>query len=161
MDPRNEYSFSSGGGFSNVFARPDYQSAAVDSYLTNHPPAADPSVYNSTSRAFPDVSANGWNIATYADDQFFLNSGTSASAPIFASIVTLLNEERIKAGKGPVGFINPTLYANPDMFNDITEGYNLGCNAAVGFTATEGWDPVTGLGTPIFPKMVDVFMALP
>ena len=75
--------------------------------------------------------------------------------------MTLVNEQRIAAGKGPVGFLNPTLYANPDIFNDITEGYNLGCNAAVGFNATTGWDPVTGLGTPNFDKLVSLFLGLP
>ena len=142
-------------------SQPSYQSEAVSSYLTNHPPAAPASTYNASGRAFPDVAANGWNIATFVTGEFFLNSGTSASAPIFAGIINLINEQRLAAGKGPVGFLNPTLYANPGMFNDITEGYNLGCNASVGFEAAEGWDPVTGLGTPIFPKMVDVFLGLP
>lgn len=100
-------------------------------------------------------------LSTYVDGEFFLNAGTSASAPIFSSIINRINEERIAAGKGPVGFLNPTMYANPDAFNDITTGYNLGCNAAVGFNATPGWDPVTGLGTPNYPKLLDVFMALP
>lgn len=35
--------------------------------------------------------------------------GTSLSAPIWASIITLVNEERIAIGKKPVGFLNPTL----------------------------------------------------
>ena len=67
--------------------------------------------------------------------------GTSASAPIFASIVNRLNEERILAGKGPMGFLNPTLYSHPEMFNDIVEGYNLGCNSTPAFYTTKGWDP--------------------
>jgi tripeptidyl-peptidase I len=36
-------------------------------------------------------------------------------------------------------------YAHPEVFNDITEGSNPGCGYT-GFTASEGWDPVTGLG---------------
>ena len=160
VDPNNIYAFSSGGGFSNVFAQPDYQASAVNGFLNGGvlPPSY---TYNATGRAFPDVSANGWNISTYTDGEFLLNAGTSASAPIFAAIINRINEERIAAGKGPVGFLNPTMYANPDAFNDIVEGYNLGCNAAVGFNATPGWDPVTGLGTPNYPKLLDVFMALP
>lgn len=49
----------SGGGFSNHFAIPEYQKAAVENYLDNHPDNKDR--YNSTgkSRAFPDLSANG------------------------------------------------------------------------------------------------------
>ena len=185
VDPDNIYSFSSGGGFSNVFAQPSYQSDAVATFLASPGAPADPAPYNASGRAFPDVSANGsvyppssvpssrllssvalttvtrWNIATYANGIFFLNGGTSASTPIWGGIVTLVNEQRIAAGKGPVGFLNPTLYANPGVFNDITEGYNLGCNADVGFNATEGWDPVTGLGTPKFQDLVDLFLGLP
>ena len=86
--------------------------------------------------------------------------GTSASAPTFGAIITLINEQRANSGKGPVGFINPTIYANPSAFNDITIGGNQGCGTA-GFTAVSGWDPVTGLGTPNYPKLLSVFQALP
>jgi tripeptidyl-peptidase-1 len=159
--PFNEYDFSSGGGFSNVFARPSYQETAVASFLTNNKQLPPSSTYNQTGRAFPDVSANGWNIINIVQGQYVLESGTSSSAPIFGSIITRLNEERITAGKGPIGFLNPTLYAHPEMFNDITEGFNLGCNLTTAFVATKGWDPVTGLGTPNYPKMQQVFLSLP
>jgi len=59
-----------------------------------------------------------------------------------------------------VGFVNPVLYAHPEMFNDITLGDNPGCGTN-GFEAVPGWDPVTGLGTPNFPKMLEVFLSLP
>lgn len=36
--------------------------------------------------------------------------GTSASAPIFAGVVSLLNDARLNAGKSPLGFLNPMLY---------------------------------------------------
>jgi tripeptidyl-peptidase-1 len=71
----------------------------------------------------------------------------------------LINEQRVSAGKSAVGFINPTLYANPSAFNDITSGGNQGCGTA-GFTAVTGWDPVTGLGTPNYSELLSVFMAL-
>jgi len=71
--------------------------------------------------------------------------GTSASAPVFASIITRINEERLAAGKTAVGFINPVLYANPGAFHDITIGSNPNCDSG-GFNASIGWDPVTGLG---------------
>ncbi|KAK3048434.1 hypothetical protein LTR09_010265 [Extremus antarcticus] len=92
--------------------------------------------------------------------QTYLVAGTSASAPIFAAIPTRTNEERLGAGKATVGFVNPTLYQNPEAFNDITIGHNFGC-LTKGFFCAEGWDPVTGLGTPNYPKLLDVFMALP
>ena len=55
----------SGGGFSNYFATPDYQEHAVQGYLKNHPPPYDKSLYNSTGRAFPDLSANAVNYNVY------------------------------------------------------------------------------------------------
>jgi tripeptidyl-peptidase-1 len=55
-------------------------------------------------------------------------SGTSASAPTFASIIALLNDELIAAGKPPLGFLNPLLYSAPETLTDITSGNNPGCN---------------------------------
>jgi subtilase family serine protease len=81
--------------------------------------------------------------------RFCINHGTSAATPIFASIIYLLNEERIAVGKKPIGFLNQILYAHPEVFNDITEGYNLGCNAQHAFNATkagtlsQGWELLT------------------
>lgn len=155
-------SFGSGGGFSNVFTLPSYQASAVTEFNTKYAPNYGPNVYNDTgnARGFPDVAAIGLNVATVFNGSTFGVGGTSASAPIFAGIVTLLNEARIAAGKGPIGFLNPTLYANPGAFNDITIGSNPGCGTG-GFNATPGWDPVTGLGTPNFPKLKEVFLSLP
>ena len=50
-----------------------------------------------------------------------------------------------------------------DVFNDITEGDNFACgpNQTVGFITAPGWDPVTGLGTPDFEKLLDAWLALP
>jgi len=69
------------------------------------------------------------------------------SAPIFASVIALLNNELISTGKPVLGFLNPWLYDNADAFYDITFGTNPGCKT-IGFSATSGWGPVTGLGTP-------------
>jgi hypothetical protein len=49
-----------------------------------------------------------------------------------------INEERQAVGKGPIGFINPVLYANPWVLTDITNGTNLGCGSE-GFAAVEGY----------------------
>lgn len=152
----------SGGGFSNQFAIPSYQSSAVQSYLTNYPPPYSSTQYHSGGqvRAFPDISANGANYVVAVDGRLSLVFGTSASSPTFGAVITLINEQRANVGKKPVGFINPTLYANPSALNDITSGGNQGCGTP-GFTAVPGWDPVTGLGTPNYPKLLSVFMALP
>lgn len=57
-----------------------------------------------------------------------LIGGTSAAAPTFASILTRINDERLKAGKSTIGFVNPVLYAHPEALHDITVGNNPGCN---------------------------------
>ncbi len=152
----------SGGGFSNVFPLPSYQSAAVTSFFANHPPPYTAAQYNNSqmTRGFPDISANGANYVVAVDGTFSLVYGTSASSPVVGSILTLVNEARLTIGKSSIGFINPTLYANPGILNDITSGGNQGCGTP-GFTATTGWDPVTGLGTPNFPKLVAKFVSLP
>jgi len=51
----------SGGGFSNNFAMPSYQSAAVKSWFKNYPPPCNASQFNNSqvTRGFPDISANG------------------------------------------------------------------------------------------------------
>ncbi|KAL5531108.1 hypothetical protein ACEPAG_3984 [Sanghuangporus baumii] len=154
----------SGGGFSNIFSIPDYQKADVASFLKNHPPPFSGEQFNNsgTSRAFPDLSANGANYVIAIDGEFNLVFGTSAAAPTTASIITLINDARLAVGKGPVGFINPAIYTAPFRlaFNDITSGGNQGCGTP-GFTATTGWDPVTGLGTPNFERLLALWLLLP
>jgi tripeptidyl-peptidase I len=97
---------------------------------------------------YSNVAANGDNIAVFIDGQFTISGGTSASTPIFASLVNRINELRLNSGKSTVGFINPALYSHPEMLNDITNGTNPGCGTA-GFSAARGWDPVTGSGRSI------------
>jgi tripeptidyl-peptidase I len=112
----------SGGGFSNVFAQPNYQASAVANYYATAKPSYTATQYNNsqTVRGYPDVAANGANYVVAVDGALSLVYGTSASAPVFGSIITLINEARSAAGKGSVGFINPTIYANPGAFNDVS-----------------------------------------
>ncbi|KAI7303775.1 hypothetical protein KC315_g15486, partial [Hortaea werneckii] len=117
-------------------------------------------IYNRIGRGVPDVAAVGDNIAVFASAGFSLTAGTSASAPIFGAILNRINEERLAANKSTVGFVNPVLYTFPSVLNDVVNGTNPGCGTE-GFQAVEGWDPVTGLGTPDFGKMMDLWMGLP
>lgn len=152
----------SGGGFSNVFELPDYQAATVKQWFADHPPAYSSDRYNSSqqTRGYPDISANGANFAFAANAEWGLAYGTSASTPVLGSILTLINQQRLKAGKSSVGFVNPTAYAHPEVFNDVTLGSNKGCGVE-GWEAVAGWDPATGLGTPNYPKMLELWMSLP
>ncbi|OCH90820.1 subtilisin-like protein [Obba rivulosa] len=156
--------FGSGGGWSNVFAVPEYQKSAVLGYLKEFPPPYPSDIWNSTgiSRAFPDIAGNGWNYTVAIDGEFVPIGGTSASSPMSASMLTAVNDARLRKGKSPIGFINPTIYSDAfrGLFNDITIGSNPGCGTN-GFKAERGWDPVTGLGTINFPKLLAAWLELP
>lgn len=112
----------SGGGFSNVFPMPSYQKSAVQSYFANHNPPYSAAQYNNsrTTRGFPDVSANGANYVVYVQGVSYMVYGTSASAPVFASVLALINEARLDAGKSSLGFVNPAMYANPSMLSKFS-----------------------------------------
>ncbi|KAF2118084.1 tripeptidyl peptidase-like protein [Lophiotrema nucula] len=150
-DPRNKYS--SGGGFSNHFARPSYQDAAVKSYLAT---IGDEfaGLYNSSGRAYPDIAAYSVNYTIIWNGTLRHVDGTSAATPTIAAIFSLLNDALIAAGKPTLGFLNPWLYKKGyKAFIDVTEGSTLGCNTT-GFQATKGWDAASGFGTPRFSKLL-------
>lgn len=179
-------SFSSGGGFSNIYLTPDYQKDAVGKYLLRHnpnyfayntsdgkiPPASGK--YNRGGRGYPDIAALGDNGLVVSGQEIYLSGGTSMSAPIIGAIFTRINEQRLNLGKGPVGFVNPALYkayaTQKNFYNDITEGNQALGGAASdrgpsacgnnGFSAVQGWDPVTGLGTPNYPAWEKYFINL-
>ncbi|TKA73170.1 hypothetical protein B0A55_07398 [Friedmanniomyces simplex] len=121
---------------------------------------ANGGIYNWAGRGYPDVSANGANYRMFTNLTDYHYYGTSLAAPLWASVATLINEDRALAGKGLIGFVNPTLYENAWAMKDIMNGSNPNCGSS-GFAAVEGWDPVTGLGTPDCPKLLRLFMGLP
>ena len=98
----------SSGGFSNIFAQPSYQSADVSAYLAKLG-NTNAGKFTPTGRAFPDISAQGENVEIVVGGQAGLVAGTSCSSPIFASVISLLNDRLIAAGKSPLGFLNPFL----------------------------------------------------
>ncbi|KJA22321.1 hypothetical protein HYPSUDRAFT_139376 [Hypholoma sublateritium FD-334 SS-4] len=144
----------SSGGFSNVFAQPSYQTAAVEAYLSALG-KTNAGKFNTSGRAFPDVSAQAENVQIVVGGETGAVAGTSCASPIFASVVSLLNDRLIAAGQPALGFLNPFLYSavGSAALNDITTGDNPGCGTN-GFPAKAGWDPVTGLGTPNFSKLL-------
>ena len=75
-----------------------------------------------------------------------------------AGIIALVNDALLAEGKAVLGFLNPWLYRKgKEGFTDITSGSAVGCAVGIdGFPATEGWDAVTGFGTPVFPKLVEL-----
>ncbi|KAJ7063829.1 family S53 protease-like protein [Mycena amicta] len=144
----------SGGGFSNHFSTPDYQLGDVTAYLES---IGDQyaGLYNASGRGLPDIAAQAESVEIAWMNSFWLVDGTSCASPIFASIIALINDQLIAAGKPVLGFLNPFLYspAGRAAFTDITTGNNPGCDTD-GFSASPGWDPVTGLGTPNFDLLL-------
>ncbi|KAF7326282.1 Subtilisin-like protein [Mycena kentingensis (nom. inval.)] len=121
----------SAGGFSVYTRQPSWQSTAVNAYLSR----------------IGTLYAGRFNPGGARPT---LVGGTSASAPIFAALIALLNAELRRAGKPVLGYLNPWLYApaNAGMWTDVMVGSNPG-----GFEAMSGWDAVSGLGTPIYSRM--------
>jgi len=123
-----------GGGVSNAFPLPTWQ----DGFGVPAPSG------QAGGRGVPDLSGDadpntGYNILVDGTNAVF--GGTSAVAPLWAALLALVNEQ---IGK-PVGFLNPLIYAQAveaSGFHDITDGNNGS------FSAAQGWDACTGLGSP-------------
>jgi kumamolisin len=130
----------SGGGYSAVYPLPSWQTGV-------------PGV-TGTMRGVPDVSGDadpetGYQVSV--DGTSTVIGGTSAVAPLYAGLFALINQSTGTR----VGFVNPTLYANEPAFTDITSGNNNG------YDAGPGWDPVTGLGSPIGTSILSALKAAP
>ena len=133
-----------GGGVSSVFPLPSWQASS-------NVPA--PTV-SGGGRGVPDVCgdadpATGYTIRV--DGQTIVIGGTSAVAPLWAGLIALANAQNGKSA----GFLQPAIYAATaaSAFNDITSGTNYS-GTPVGFTAGPGWDPCTGLGSPIGTALI-------
>ena len=101
----------SGGGFSNVTLRPAYQSIAVDAYLRSGVQLPDQSLWNSSGRAIPDVTAQGRNGYVVLNGRDHLVGGSSMATPIIAAIFALLNHDYYAITNSTLGFLNPLLFA--------------------------------------------------
>jgi kumamolisin len=130
-----------GGGVSDVFPLPSWQSAA------NVPVSVNPG--GRVGRGVPDVAgdadpATGYRVRVDGVDTTF--GGTSAVSPLWAGLIALINA----IGGVRLGFVNPDLYrtaAGSGSFRDVTQGDNAVPRVA-GYPARPGWDACTGLGTP-------------
>jgi kumamolisin len=132
-----------GGGVSSVFTKPAYQNSA------NVPPSSNPP--HKVGRGVPDVAAVAdpvTGVVVMRIDGTHLEpiGGTSAAAPLWASLIARLNQGL----KAPCGFLNSILYSSAlrGGFRDITVGNNGA------YDAGPGWDACTGLGSPIGQQLL-------
>ena len=152
----------SGGGFAFNADAPAYQQDTIRKYIEADKGLPPKACWASIGikRGTPDVSALGWNFNIMDSGSFSLVSGTSASTPTFAGMVTQLNWERMKDAGKTLGFLNPLLYMYPHVFTDIVAGNNDNNDNGFGYEAVEGWDATTGLGVPNFGKMRELIRGL-
>jgi len=155
--------FASGGGFSNISLQPSWQKIPVIAFLNSTTGKQTPvSYFNPKGRAYPDLSALGAQVLIWNNNQDQSVYGTSASTSIVAGIISLLNDYSIKKTGKTLGPLNQLIYKmaanHPQSFTDIITGDNTcsasGCFNCEGFYAGPGWDPVTGLGTPVYTEML-------
>jgi len=138
---------SGGGGVSNVFALPTWQSGLRVTRTAGGAAAL-------TMRGVPDVCGDadpqtGYDVRIDGADSVI--GGTSAVAPLWAGLIARINA----ANGGPVGFANATLYSNPSALRDITQGNNGA------FAASPAWDACTGLGSPNGVRVAALFGSKP
>jgi len=161
----------SGGGFSHVFTKPDYQAAL---------PAGSTAI--GAMRGVPDVAfqaSAGTGALVYitlppdgnsgllcggapCSTGWYDIGGTSLSTPQWAGLIAIADQ----LNGGGLGLINPALYkigADPTRyandFFDITLGNNTADPTVAGYPATVGWDPITGLGTPNAANLIPDLVA--
>jgi len=108
---------------------------------------------STTLRNIPDVSSES-NASQYMCAQGICathGGGTSYAAPLWASLIAMVNEQAAANGEPTVGFIDPVLYAiglGSDFttdFHDITKGSNGGYSAVVGYDLVTGWGSPQGV----------------
>ncbi len=162
----------SGGGFSHVFAKPDYQAVL---------PAGSTPI--GSMRGVPDValqaSATTGQLVYLTlpprgesglicpggdpcSTGWYDIGGTSLSTPEWAGMIAIADQ----MNGGRLGFINPALYAiaaDPASYStsffDVTTGNNTVDPSVPGYPATIGWDPITGLGTPDAAQLLPALVA--
>lgn len=157
----------SGGGFSLYFEREPWQAGVVDDYIDALEGHLE-GYYVPNMRATPDISAVGTTFIVLVGMVPLLLDGTSASAPLLAAMIGLINDARLKEGKPVLGWLNQYLYSEPvkAVLQDITEGTSYSCKfqdgkSPGGWPAKKGWDAITGLGVPDdFEALKEVLMTV-
>lgn len=120
-----------GSGCSGFTTKPSWQtdSGCAKRTVADVSAVADPAT---GLAVYDSYQASGWNVY----------GGTSASAPIIASVYALAGTPG--AGSYPSSYP----YAHASSLNDVTSGANGSCGSSYLCTAKSGYDGPTGLGTP-------------
>lgn len=129
-----------GGGVSDEFPRPAYQSKARVPVSPN----------GNRGRGIPDVAGNAVGYRAWLRGKEIVVHGTSNVAPLWAGLIARINQGLVSAGLNRAGFLNPLLYgpAGARALQDITHGDNHIGGRGNKYRAGKGWDACTGLGSP-------------
>jgi tripeptidyl-peptidase-1 len=159
--------WTAGGGF-DIYHKetPWWQLNAVKQYLNSGVKLPNPNNFNRNGRAYPDVSAIGHSCPTFINGELQKIDGTSCSSPVVAGLLSIINDFMWTKYNIKLGYANPLLYYIHEhcdnCFKDITDGYNwctedMCCvnTTDYGFNATNGYDPVSGLGTLNIGNILD------
>lgn len=153
----------SGGGYSILFPRPSFQNnlPTGSTFVGSSVGAPGP---NSNMRGVPDIAYQAsalTGVLIFLDGSWFIIGGTSAGSPQWAGLIAIADQ---MAGHD-LGYINPALYqiaANPAQyandFYDVTTGNNK-TSSIPGYSASKGWDAVTGLGSPNVAHLIPDLIA--
>jgi kumamolisin len=145
---------STGGGVSEVFSRPAWQNVHVKSL--------NGELFD--GRVLPDIAALAgppfYDLVFLGKDA--PNGGTSASAPLWASLIARLNAAWPPAKRQR--FITPLLYQAASNgqtkglsgCTDVSSGQNASHPPKVGYVAGKGYDAVSGWGVPNGAKLLSV-----
>jgi len=145
----------SSGGISSFYAIPSWQSNINMSLPQG----------SQTNRNVPDVAMVGDNVLVIANGLQLSVGGTSCAAPLWGGFTALINQQAATIGHGPVGFLNPALYAVAgsssynNCFHDIVTGNNTWSQSPNLFSAVRGYDLCTGLGTPRGGNLINAILS--
>jgi subtilase family serine protease len=138
----------SGGGRSAYEAQPSYQAGVVPASMSR--PHGGSAVRTNPDVAY--VADPNTGVVVYDNGNFYGVGGTSAGAPQWAALVAIADQGAALQGKGPLTGATqtlPAIYAAAQSdFHDVTRGSN-------GYSATVGYDLVTGRGSPKAPLVVN------
>ena len=155
FDQSNNLYWGSSGGFSANNAIPSWQKSVS---TTNN--------NRSTQwRNIPDVALTADSVfivmIVMPDTNYYISSGTSCAAPLWAGFTALVNQQAVAGGKSTVGFLNPAIYSigtgarYASDFHDVTTGNNEWPGSPTRYTAVSGYDLTTGWGTPNGQNLID------
>lgn len=159
-----------------VWNEPDFNAAGGGGYSVEYnTPIYQRGFDRTPMRGVPDVAYNAaieggvlavWSTSGQGADLIFQFGGTSAGSPQWAGLTALADQ----LGHHRIGDINPALYAFAHgplygaAYHDITTGNNTYYGTSItipGYSATRGWDPASGLGSPKANVLVPLLATTP